>query len=128
MSGFSKNKKLEFLNSTFSGKTYYAGLFSNFSVDLQGNEIITEVNTASYERTAIEFRATTTLETSNVATAKFPEAREDWGHVVGIGIYTERTGGELINYVLFDAKDNIQIHSLTQYEIPKDFYLLGFKD
>lgn len=128
MSGFTKNKKIEFINETFNGKTYYAGLFSSFDMDLKGNEVIAEVNAPSYGRTAIEFGITATLETSNIATAKFPEAREDWGSVVGIGIFTQQTGGELINYVLFDAKDNIKIHSLTQYEIPKNFYLLGFKD
>lgn len=128
MSGFTKKKRIDFLNSVFKDKIYYAGLFSSFDTDSLGNEIVAELNKSSYARVPIEFSETTTLETSNKAGVKFPEAREDWGKVVGIGIYTEQTGGEMINYVLFDVKDDIQIHSLMQYEIPKNFYLLGFRE
>ena len=126
MSGFTKKTKIEFLNNLFKEKTYYAGLFTSFETDSLGNEIVTELKKDSYERAAIKFSETSTLETSNSATVQFPEAREDWGKIVGIGIYTTKTDGDMINYVLFDEKDDIQIHSLMQYEIPKNFYLLGF--
>jgi len=87
-----------------------------------------ELVAASYSRRAINFLITTSNETSNVASVKFPEAREDWGKIIGIGIYDSITGGNLINYALFDARDEVIIHALMQYEIAKNFYVIGLRN
>nr|DAI08727.1 MAG TPA: hypothetical protein [Caudoviricetes sp.] len=93
-----------------------------------GKENATELVSSSYARRAINFGSTTSNETSNLASVKFPEAREDWGRVIGIGIYDSITGGNLINYATFDARDEVIIYALMQYEIAKNFYVIGFRN
>ncbi len=127
MSGFTLSAKSQILNNMLSGRTYYAGLLTSFSTLPSGAENAVELVAASYSRRAINFNITSSSETSNSASVKFPEAREDWGKVIGIGIYDSLTGGNLINYALFDARDEVIIHALMQYEIAKNFYVIGFR-
>ena len=128
MSGFTMAAKAKILNNLFEGKTYYAGLLTAVTMGENGKENATELVSASYVRRAINFGSTTSNETSNLASVKFPEAREDWGRVIGIGIYDSITGGNLINFATFDARDEVIIYALMQYEIAKNFYVIGFRN
>ena len=128
MSGFTLSAKAQILNNMLANKTFYAGLLTSFSTLPSGAENAVELVAASYSRRAINFLTTTSNETSNVASVKFSEAREDWGKVIGIGIYDSITGGNLINYALFDARDEVIIHALMQYEIAKNFYVIGLRN
>ena len=128
MSGFTMAAKAKILNNLFEGKTYYAGLLTTITTGANGKENATELVSASYARRAINFASTSSNETSNVASVKFPEAREDWGRIIGIGIYDSLTGGNLINYATFDARDEVIIYALMQYEIAKNFYVIGFRN
>ena len=128
MSGFTLGAKAKILNTLFEGKTYYAGLLTAVTTGENGKENATELVSASYARRAINFGSTTSNETSNLASVKFPEAREDWGRVIGIGIYDSITGGNLINYATFDARDEVIIYALMQYEIAINFYVIGFRN
>lgn len=128
MSGFTLYAKSKMLNNLFENKTFYAGLLTNISINNDGNTNATELIAASYSRRAITFGSTASNETSNISSVKFPEAREDWGRIVGIGIYDNLTNGNLISYATFDARDEVVIHSLMQYEIAKNFYVIGFRN
>ena len=128
MSGFTLGAKAKILNTLIEGRTYYAGLLTAVTMGENGKENATELVSSSYARRAINFGSTTSNETSNLASVKFPEAREDWGRVIGIGIYDSITGGNLINYATFDARDEVIIYALMQYEIAKSFYVIGFRN
>ena len=127
MSGLTLKTKAKLLNDTFASGSLYAGLLTKMALDTAGSEVYSELVAVSYKRMPISFSITSSNEISNNASVKFPEAREDWGQIIGVGIFDSLSGGNLVSYAIFDVRDVVIIHSLMQYEVPKDFYVAGFR-
>ena len=127
MSGLTLKTKAKLLNDTFASGSLYVGLLTKMALDTAGSEVYSELVAASYKRMAISFTTTSSNEISNNASVKFPEAREDWGQIIGVGIFDSERGGNLVSYAIFDVRDVVIIHSLMQYEVAKDFYVAGFR-
>lgn len=76
----------------------YAGLFTVMPANPgdAGTEVTT-IGTA-YARQAVTFAGPTNGATSNSAGVTFPTATLAWGTVVGVGIYDNNVGGNLLYY------------------------------
>lgn len=85
----------EFLTS-LQQKTLYLGLFLSLPDKTgAGGE---EVTNASYQRQLITFDVPVDSEMSNDAEVVFPLALDDWGEVVGYGLWDAQSGGQLLWY------------------------------
>ena len=79
-----------------SPATVYVGLFTVMPADDGTGG--TEVTGGSYARQSVTFAAPSAGQVANNALVQFPTATADWGTVLGMGIFDNLSGGNLLYY------------------------------
>lgn len=90
------------LDHVFAGNAYavpslYVALFTD--MPNAGGTAGTEVSGGAYARQSIDFESatgSTPASTQNTAQIEFPIATNNWGTIVGVGLYDAASGGNML--------------------------------
>jgi len=93
----------------------FVGLFLSLPErDGQGGH---EVNGAGYARQSVAFGNPDQGQMSNISRIDFPQSTEDWGEVVGMGIWDAQVGGTLLWFDNFTNPLNITVGNFFMLRI-----------
>lgn len=96
-------------------KVVYCGLVTDKGIEVVGG---------GYERQEVSFRVPANGQTVNSKEVVFPIASAVWGKIVKIGLYNQKSGGNILWIDV--AEVPLDIGVANQYRIPENFMIVRF--